>query len=532
MFSSSLVRRSVLILSACVLPHLTALAQPHSAFTEKVRQIMSRPEFAHANFGMEFLSLQSGSVVYALDPHKLFVPASTTKLLTEGTLLAKFGPEHRFRTPIYRTGPIGLDGTLRGDLVLVASGDPNLSNRVRADGSLGFENLDHSYGGAPVPGDPLVVIRNLAQQVVAKNVRRIEGRVLVDTALFKDTQWQRDTEVVISSIMVNDNIVNLLIKPGRNVGDPTVLEASPQTSYVTFINHVVTGPARKPVRFRKSKVLENEDGSLVVTLEGNIPQAPRGTHIPFFVPSPTRFAQTVLREALASLGVEIRDGERSRHEELDPVKLEHFYVPENRVAEHVSPAFAEEVKVTLKVSQNGHAFMGPYLLGALIAKDKEKPFDAGFGIERAFLQSAGLNLAEASQGDGAGGDPADLFSPDFMCRYLAYMATLPHFETFLAALPVMGRDGTLVDVQVKSPAAGHVYAKTGTYGNDDMLNGVVMLSTKGLAGYLTTASGHKLALAVYVNHVRTSDDPDLGLPEVDDIGNTLGEIATAAYESF
>ena len=36
----------------------------------------------------------------------MFVPASTTKILTEGTLLAKLGPDYRFHTRVYRTGPI------------------------------------------------------------------------------------------------------------------------------------------------------------------------------------------------------------------------------------------------------------------------------------------------------------------------------------------------------------------------------------------------------------------------------------------
>ena len=92
------------------------------------------------------------------------------------------GADYRFRTPVYRTGPISKDGVLRGDLVLVAGGDPNLSNRVRSDDTLAFENEDHAYGqvleAKVVPGDPLQVIRDLAKQVAAKGVKRIEGRLL------------------------------------------------------------------------------------------------------------------------------------------------------------------------------------------------------------------------------------------------------------------------------------------------------------------------------------------------------------------
>ena len=90
-----------------------------------------------------------------MNANKLFVPASTTKTLTEGTVLAKLGADYRFHTVIYRTGPIDKKGTLKGDLVLVASGDPNLSNRIQPDGTLSFVDEDHSYGGPAVTGDPL-----------------------------------------------------------------------------------------------------------------------------------------------------------------------------------------------------------------------------------------------------------------------------------------------------------------------------------------------------------------------------------------
>lgn len=134
----------------------------------RIQTIMDRPEFRHAFFGIEFFSLDTGKPIYSLNAEKLFTPGSTTKLLTEGTALELLGSDFRFHTRIYRTGPISNDGTLDGDLILVASGDPNLSGRINPDGTLAFENEDHSYDGdvhtRAVPGDPLLVIRRLARQ--------------------------------------------------------------------------------------------------------------------------------------------------------------------------------------------------------------------------------------------------------------------------------------------------------------------------------------------------------------------------------
>jgi D-alanyl-D-alanine carboxypeptidase/D-alanyl-D-alanine-endopeptidase (penicillin-binding protein 4) len=114
-----------------------------------------------------------------------------------------------------------------------------------------------------------------------------------------------------------------------------------------------------------------------------------------------------------------------------------------------------------------------------------------------------------------------------MTSYLSAMAKRPDMPIFLAALPILGRDGTLFDIQDKSPAAGHVFAKTGTFAVGDPLNRRLLVTGKGLAGYMTTAQGERLAFAIYVNNVSVSTAPD----EVKRVvGQALGEIAALAYE--
>jgi N-acyl-D-amino-acid deacylase len=503
-----------------------ARAQSEASLAQRIQKVIGRPEFAHANFGIEFYSLDTGKVIYALNAEKLFVPASTTKILTEGTLLAKLGADYRFHTRIYRTGPIDSNGKLKGDLILVASGDPNLSNRIQPDGTLAFVDEDHAYQGPAVPGDPLVVLKQLARDVAAKGIRKIEGRVLIDATLFPDGPREGGTNVVMSSIMVNDNVIDLIAKPGAKVGDLIVLESSPQTSYIRFVNHITTTPAETKPSLDPPTVATNPDGSVVVTLSGNLPLGIATQTASIAVPSPTKFAETVFREALVASGVQIKPASSSAPADFS--SYARFYSSDNQVAEHVSPPLSEEIKVTLKVSQNLHAGMGPYLLGTLVAKDTKSPLDAGFKVEDEFLQSAKLDLSGAAQGDGAGGDWADLFSPDFMVHYLTYWTTRSDYQVFFKALPILGKDGTLAKIQTTSPGAGHVFAKTGTFGSEDKLNGKMMLNGKGLAGYVITKDGKKLAFAAYVNHVSLAPDPDAAQQVA---GQALGEIAAAAYDA-
>jgi PBP4 family serine-type D-alanyl-D-alanine carboxypeptidase len=501
-------------------------AQSSATLADRIEKVISRPEFAHANFGIKFVSLETGTVLYSLNSNKLFVPASTTKLLTEGTVLAKLGADYRFHTRIYCTAPIDKNGKLKGDLVLVASGDPNLSNRIRPDGSLAFVDEDHSYNGPAVDGDPLAVIKQLAKDVAAKGLRKIEGRILVDASLFPDGPREGGTNVVMSSIMVNDNVIDLMLTPAGKSGDPATLISTPQTSYVKFVSHVITGLAASKSELDNFDPATNPDGTLSVTITGNVPLGSQPTTSAFAVPSPTAFAQTVLAEALSAAGVSIKPPKHSAAPDFPALARQ--YTPQNQIAEHVSLPLAEEIKVTLKVSQNLHAGMGPYLLGTLVAKNSKDPLQAGFATERAFLQEAKLDSSAISQGDGAGGDWADLFSPDFVCNYLTYWTTRPDYPIFFKALPILGKDGTLAKIQTASPGAGHVFAKTGTFDSEDKLNGKMMLNGKGLAGYVITASGQKLVFAAYVNHVSLPLDPEAAQSVA---GQALGEIAAAAYDA-
>src|SRR5271165_1441289 len=249
MARSTRVQRMIAVVSVMVAWFGTiAAAQSQTALAAKIQGVTSRPEFVHSNFGIEFLDLQTGEVLYSLNADKMFVPASTTKLLTEGTVLAKLG-DYRFHTFIYRTGPIGKDGTLKGDLILVASGDPNLSNRIQPDGTLAFLDEDHSYQGPALPGDALLVIREFAAQVKAKGIRKIKGNVYVDVSLFPDGTREGGTQVVMSSIIVNDNVIDLVGKPSSKVGASVELSVSPQTSYLHFTNDIRTGAVESKLAF-------------------------------------------------------------------------------------------------------------------------------------------------------------------------------------------------------------------------------------------------------------------------------------------
>ncbi|MCI0413434.1 D-alanyl-D-alanine carboxypeptidase/D-alanyl-D-alanine-endopeptidase [bacterium] len=514
------MRKLVLFLSFFLLAAGILEAGP---LESRLQKIMNRPEFRHATFGIHFLSLEKKQTLYALNANKFFIPASTTKLITAGSALEILGPDYRFPTRIYRTGEV-INETLQGDLVLVASGDPNLSSRVTEGEALLFENEDHSYGGEHSRGvgeDPLRVIRKLAKQVAGHKIKRISGRVLVDATLFKQGDRELGTGVVISPIVVNDNVMDVLVKPGDSENAAVAMKVAPLTSYVRIVNRAITGKSDSDPDLRWDSDIENSDGSRTVTLAGSLPANGPETMFSYAVPDPARYGEMLLTEALREEGIVANA--RLKEDQPDFKSLATFYKSENQVAEHISPPMKEEIKIILKVSQNLHASMMPYVLASVVAK-KEAP-QSGFDLMREFLAKAGLNDDAASQEDGAGGSAN--FTPEFMTSYLAYWARHKEAKTFHDALPILGKDGTLFQIQVYSAAAGHVFAKTGTYGRSDLLHKRVMVDSKALAGYVTTKKGHSLAFAIFVNHVPVSSKPH-AIREI--TGQAMGEIAAAAYE--
>jgi D-alanyl-D-alanine carboxypeptidase/D-alanyl-D-alanine-endopeptidase (penicillin-binding protein 4) len=503
-------------------------AQANSMLAGRIEKILARPECKHALFGIEFYSLDSKKVLYSLNSDKLFLPASTTKLMTEGTALNLLGPDFRFHTRVYRTGSISKDGTLDGDLILVASGDPNLSARVQANDTLAFENWDHSLSGNPatkaVPGDPLIVLRNIAAQVSKHGIKKVTGRVLIDTSLFPEGQREPGTGTSISPIVVNDNLVDITIGPGKETSAAAAFTLSPDTSYVRFINHVKTGKADSHVEIGEESDQGNPDGSRTVTVTGSFPLGATPLLYSYPVPVPSRFAAISLVSALEKEGVQAQVS--NADEKIDFKKLASDYTEGNLVAEHVSPPFSEDVKVTLKVSQNLHAAMTPFILGATLGDKSVAADQAGFDLERKFLQKAGLDLGGAVQSAGEG-NPS-YFSPDFVVHYLTYMTTTKNYQIFFNALPVLNKDGTLYKILPGSPAEGHIYAKTGTTGMEDKLNRKLMITAKGLCGYETTASGEHLAFAIYTNNF--SVEPSPFEESTTQVGSMLAELAAAAYD--
>ncbi len=177
----------------------------------RITSLLAAPDVEHGFWGIEVVSLATGETLYAQNSDKLFTPASNTKLFTTAAALALIGPDYKFRTTVETTGSLDRYGRLNGDLLLVGHGDPNLSGRALPY-DLRTQRND----------DPIQALESLADALVQKGVKYIDGDIVADDSYFAFERygegWSQDDLVwadgaPVSALTVNDNVVFVNIQP-------------------------------------------------------------------------------------------------------------------------------------------------------------------------------------------------------------------------------------------------------------------------------------------------------------------------------
>ena len=511
--------------SALLGPLFLTCASPaqQGGLATELATVTQAPEYRHAHWGLLLVDAGTGAVLFEQDADKLFAPASTTKLFSCAAALEAFGADHRFTTVVVRQGEVDSAGVLRGDLVLVASGDPTLGGRTRPDKTLAYTSSDHIYSNGNERGkltdtDPLAGLTALARQVASAGIRKITGDVRIDDRLFDADASTGSGPRKLTPIVVNDNLIDVIVTPGK-AGEAASVTVRPASSTIFVDARVTTGQkdSKTTIELRSPT-----QGRFVV--RGSLAEG----HAPLVrtqeVDDPANFARALFLEALA------REGVATEASAFDPNRRDALPTRETVlaspvVATFVSVPLAEHLKVVLKVSHNLHASLLPLLLAV---KAEKRTLAEGLKEERRYLDALAVPTATISFGGGAGGSPADRTTPRATVALLLAIAKRPWGSEFRAMLPVLGVDGTLsLAVPSASPARGKAQAKTGTYFYDNPMNGTSLLTSKALAGWLETKSGRQLAFCFVVNGVHLAQES-----EADRIGQALGRLCEIAWDAL
>jgi D-alanyl-D-alanine carboxypeptidase/D-alanyl-D-alanine-endopeptidase (penicillin-binding protein 4) len=198
---------------------------------------------------------------------------------------------------------------------------------------------------------------------------------------------------------------------------------------------------------------------------------------PAYVARPAVFNGQRFRAALTTVGVTI-EGETRVGPAPDPG------LP---VAVHDSPPLAELVRYMLKKSDSLAAELLLKELGTTRARPTAQ---GGLEVVRRLARKFGIPLGKTV--DGSGLSPLGRQTPHQEVRWLMNMEKTAVGTLFRSSLPVACREGTLLSRLCGTPAAGRLFAKTGT-----------RLGTVALAGYTKTASGRRVWFAFMLSAARS-----------------------------
>jgi serine-type D-Ala-D-Ala carboxypeptidase/endopeptidase (penicillin-binding protein 4) len=459
----------------------------------KISEILAKPELAPAMVGIKVVSLDTGKVLFEENAQKLLRPASNMKLYTVAAALDRLSPDYRFVTSVYATTRPDAAGVVRGDLTIYGRGDPSIAAR--------FNN-----------GDYLKAIDDLATRIVAAGIKRVEGDLVGDESYFvgpkygagwewEDLTWYYGAEV--TPLTVNDNALDLFVKPGLAVGQPAVITTGPADPLLTIVNKVITSAKGG----KRELSIHRGLGENTITITGSIPLEDSGYRGGIGISHPALLFVYMLRTSLAQKGVVISGKSRVTGEAqpalITGVSINGSLAPfQNEIATLQSPPFSTIAAQTLKPSQNLYTELILRTLGKVtpppattsgLAQTSE---ELGIEAVKSFLKSVGIRPEALVLDDGSGLSRNDMITAEASVQLLTFMSKHRYASVFRDALPIAGIDGTLRNRMKGTPAENNLRAKTGS-----------LSSAASLGGYMTTAAGEKLAFSIMVNNYPRDFDP-------------------------
>ncbi|MCA9688142.1 MAG: D-alanyl-D-alanine carboxypeptidase/D-alanyl-D-alanine-endopeptidase [Myxococcales bacterium] len=410
--------------------------------------------------GVVVLDLESGARLYERNPKVPLNPASNIKVVTTVAALGLLGPEARFGTEVYAAKDAVRGDAVQGDLYLIGGGDPGL---VTED------------------------LYNLAGDLRDQGIRKITGRVIVDSGYFdgdglppgfdqKDEFARYRTPASAASVNFNTFVVKM--RPAAQVGGAATHTVVPPVPMIKATTDV------KTVAGRSDKVEvahEVKDGALHLTFTGTIGVDHGTSSYRYPISDAARYTGELLALVLEQQGIKL-----AKHD----VKLG----AKPRGAEQLAIVRSAPLSVLIRsVNKLSNNYMAEQILRLVDTADEDglpASYAGALAKVRAYLEGASVDLTGFTMTNGSGLYDTNRITAEQLTRVLA----LAHDDfrvaaDFLASLPIAGAEGTLRRRMDEGAAARWVRAKTGT------LDGVSSLS--GYAG----APGRRrpIAFTILVN---------------------------------
>lgn len=426
----------------------------------ELEDIFGDPNFSNAFWGVSIQSLKTGETVYKLNPDKLFKPASLIKLFTTSNALLLLGSRYRYHTEFYIDGDVS-KGILNGNLFITGNGDPTI---IIEDS---FEHWIDSLNN--------------------KGIYSIKGNVIANDGNFKQDKYgegwlaeymENWFAPTTGAFCLNKNSIEIIIEPTQ-IHQPVQIRFN--TEFIEdyeVINHVVTSTKNSAVDINVIRI-----GNNIIELIGNIPVTaePYSVFIP--VNNASQYFVNSFYEYLLDEGVEITGS---------ALKLDEYeknYDTNNLLLLFVNKS-EPLAKIISEINKKSDNLLAEQLLKT-IGYEIYGYGSTSNGIKavKELKQGMGINPNNFIMADGSGLSSYNLITPKQVVNLLAYMYRSSEFDSFYKSLAIAGYDGTLLDRMKGTKAENNFRGKSAFLEN-----------SRGLAGYIRTADGEPLALALIVNN--------------------------------
>jgi D-alanyl-D-alanine carboxypeptidase/D-alanyl-D-alanine-endopeptidase (penicillin-binding protein 4) len=472
-------RRAALLAGSIVVgvwqgsPWLAAAPPLHTrtaALRREIDSILSSPVLSRSYWGILVRSLDRDETLYTLNAGRLMMPASNLKILTLAAAADRLGWDFTYVTRVVAHGRID-NGTLDGDLVIVGSGDPSLT--------------DENSG---------TVFDAWTDSLNAAGIRAVRGRIVGDDRLFADEPlgmgWSWDDlaegyAAGVTALQYNENAAQAAIAPGAAAGAPAIVEITPPTSGLVVRNEISTGRRGEPAMVKIRRI----PGSVEVEMSGVVPAGTETRLQMLSVNDPARYYADNVRAALIARGIDVQgDAVSIRSLETLPAGAER-----TTVIEHRSPPLSTLAVTLMKQSQNQYAETLVKTLGGIAGPPTT---EQGLTAVRDSLQAWGVDPDDVIQRDGSGLSRYNYVTPEALVAVLTHIHRDERIrDPFEASLPIAGVDGTLEKRMRGSAAERRVRAKTGS-----------MAGVRAWSGYVNTVSGETLVFSILANNFRAPAD--------------------------
>ncbi|HET9948954.1 MAG TPA: D-alanyl-D-alanine carboxypeptidase/D-alanyl-D-alanine-endopeptidase, partial [Longimicrobiales bacterium] len=449
---------------------------------EAIEELIERPPVGRSHFGIHVVDVRTGRTLYERQADRWFVPGSNQKLLATAAAWSLLGPDYRYRTEVWAAGEIA-GGELRGDLVVVGSGDPSLSDRWWESGTAALDSL--------------------AGLVRAAGIRHVSGGLFVDVSAWDSTTVGPTREVADleygygatgGAFVIDEGEVDVVVRAKGRVGEPVQVEWSPLGTGWFVRSELRVAPATELTDVRAAYLPQSRQ----LVLEGQVAKGTQDT-LAFAQRDPVREATAALARALERAGVRVRGGAHVRwtlddHVGFACAGLEVSACPRaSPVAVLRSPPLSELTAAALGPSQNWIAEQLLLTLGAELGERGSWPEGLRV-VDRFLIDEVGLDSLDVGTRDGSGLSAYNLVTPRAIARVLRHMAARPDAAAYRLALAEPGEKDSTLEERLED-LEGRVFAKTGSISNVNTLS-----------GYLFRENGDALAFSILSNGARVRAD--------------------------